>query len=142
MNTAERLPAWLSGLLVGGTFLGLLMLEWRRPLRRCVESKFRRNARNFAVATLSAAALRVAEMPVVNPLSIWVEENHWGLLKLASLPLWLEVLLAVALLDYTLYLWHVLLHRVPFLWRFHVAHHVDLDLDASTALRFHFGELV
>jgi sterol desaturase/sphingolipid hydroxylase (fatty acid hydroxylase superfamily) len=45
------------------------------------------------------------------------------------------------LLDYTLYLWHVLTHRVPLLWRFHLVHHVDLDLDASTALRFHFGEM-
>nr|MBA2647655.1 sterol desaturase family protein [Pyrinomonadaceae bacterium] len=42
---------------------------------------------------------------------------------------------------YTLYVWHVLTHRVPFLWRFHVAHHVDLDMDATTALRFHFAEL-
>src|SRR5262249_54996648 len=46
------------------------------------------------------------------------------------------------LLDYTLYLWHVLTHRVPLLWRFHQAHHVDLGMDASTALRFHFGEMV
>ena len=45
-------------------------------------------------------------------------------------------------MDYTLYVWHVLTHRVPFLWRFHVVHHVDLDLDASTALRFHFAEIV
>jgi sterol desaturase/sphingolipid hydroxylase (fatty acid hydroxylase superfamily) len=47
----------------------------------------------------------------------------------------------VVLLDYTLYIWHVLTHRVPFLWRFHIVHHADLDMDASTALRFHFGEL-
>jgi sterol desaturase/sphingolipid hydroxylase (fatty acid hydroxylase superfamily) len=46
------------------------------------------------------------------------------------------------LLDYTLYLWHVLVHRAPWLWRFHVVHHIDLDLDATTALRFHFAELV
>jgi sterol desaturase/sphingolipid hydroxylase (fatty acid hydroxylase superfamily) len=52
-----------------------------------------------------------------------------------------HVALAVFLLDYTLYVWHVLAHRVPWLWRFHLVHHVDLDLDASTALRFHFGEL-
>jgi sterol desaturase/sphingolipid hydroxylase (fatty acid hydroxylase superfamily) len=45
------------------------------------------------------------------------------------------------MMDYTLYLWHVLTHRLPFLWRFHIAHHVDLDLDVSTALRFHSGEL-
>ena len=45
------------------------------------------------------------------------------------------------LMDYTLYVWHVLTHRVPALWRFHAVHHIDLDLDASTAVRFHFGEL-
>jgi sterol desaturase/sphingolipid hydroxylase (fatty acid hydroxylase superfamily) len=54
---------------------------------------------------------------------------------------WLEVPLALLLLDYTLYVWHVLTHRVPVLWRFHAVHHIDLDLDASTAVRFHFGEL-
>jgi sterol desaturase/sphingolipid hydroxylase (fatty acid hydroxylase superfamily) len=47
----------------------------------------------------------------------------------------------VVLLDYTLWWWHWATHRVPFLWRFHLVHHVDRDLDASTAIRFHFGEL-
>jgi sterol desaturase/sphingolipid hydroxylase (fatty acid hydroxylase superfamily) len=45
-------------------------------------------------------------------------------------------------MDYTLYLWHILIHRLPWLWRLHLPHHVDLDLDVSTALRFHFSELV
>jgi sterol desaturase/sphingolipid hydroxylase (fatty acid hydroxylase superfamily) len=142
MSGAKRLPGWLTGLFVGATFLGLLVLERRRPLRRSVESKFQRNARNFAVAALGAAALQVAEMPVVNPLSTYVEKRRWGLLKVRSLPLALELLSAVALLDYTLYLWHILLHKVPLLWRCHQPHHVDLDMDASTALRFHFAELV
>jgi sterol desaturase/sphingolipid hydroxylase (fatty acid hydroxylase superfamily) len=44
-------------------------------------------------------------------------------------------------MDYTLWWWHRANHQVPFLWRFHLPHHIDLDLDASTALRFHFGEL-
>jgi sterol desaturase/sphingolipid hydroxylase (fatty acid hydroxylase superfamily) len=48
---------------------------------------------------------------------------------------------AAIFMDYTLYLWHILTHRVPALWRFHAVHHIDLDLDASTAIRFHFGEL-
>jgi sterol desaturase/sphingolipid hydroxylase (fatty acid hydroxylase superfamily) len=30
---------------------------------------------------------------------------------------------------------------MPLLWRFHAVHHTDRDLDASTAVRFHFGEL-
>jgi sterol desaturase/sphingolipid hydroxylase (fatty acid hydroxylase superfamily) len=49
--------------------------------------------------------------------------------------------LGFLLLDYTLYLWHRLNHRVPLLWRFHAVHHIDLDLDTTTGLRFHFGEL-
>jgi sterol desaturase/sphingolipid hydroxylase (fatty acid hydroxylase superfamily) len=71
-----------------------------------------------------------------------VEARRWGLLKRAPLPRWLETVAGLVLLDYTLYLWHVLVHRVPALWRFHAVHHVDLDLDASTAVRFHAGELL
>ena len=52
------------------------------------------------------------------------------------------MVLSVLLLDYTLYLWHVLTHKVPVLWRFHRVHHADLDLDASTALRFHCLEMM
>ena len=57
-------------------------------------------------------------------------------------PQWLEVTAALVLMDYAFYVWHVLMHRVPFLWRMHLVHHVDLDLDASTALRFHFTEML
>jgi sterol desaturase/sphingolipid hydroxylase (fatty acid hydroxylase superfamily) len=138
----RKVPTWLSAPLVVGAFGLLVWLERRRPLRRAVEPKLRREARNLAVAAVSAAALRVTEKPVADALTALVERRRWGLLKLLRLPAWLEVALAVALLDYTLYLWHVLTHRAPFLWRFHVVHHVDLDLDASTALRFHFSELV
>jgi sterol desaturase/sphingolipid hydroxylase (fatty acid hydroxylase superfamily) len=138
----KRLPGWLSLLLVGGAFGALVWLERRRPLRRAVDPKLRREGRNLAVAALSAAAIQFTENPVTSRLTALVERRRWGLLKWLDLPAWLEVPLAVVLLDYTLYLWHVLTHKVPFLWSFHQPHHVDLDLDASTALRFHFGEMV
>ena len=138
----RKVPVWISAPLVCGAFGVLLWLERRRPLRRAVESKLKRNARNLAVAALSAAALQVTERPITGPLTALVERRRWGLLKKTRLPEWLEVALAVVLLDYTLYVWHVLTHRIPWLWHFHVVHHVDLDLDSSTALRFHFAELV
>ena len=137
----RRVPAWLSASLVVGAFGLLWLAERRRPLRRAVEPKGTHEARNLAVAVTAAAALQLVERPVVQTLTRLAERRGWGLVKLARLPRWMETALAVVLLDYTLYLWHVLTHRVPFLWRFHVAHHVDLDLDASTALRFHFGEI-
>lgn len=137
----RKVPAWLSAPLVLGAFGLLLWLERRRPLRDVVEAKFTRNARNLAVAGAGALALQITERPIIERLTALVERRGWGLLKRLRLPLWMETALAVALMDYTLYLWHVLTHRVPFLWRLHVAHHVDLDLDSSTALRFHFAEL-
>lgn len=68
---------------------------------------------------------------------------------LAPLPLarWLpglvpRVAVAVVLLDLVTYGLHRAYHRVPFLWRFHAVHHTDLDLDVSSASRFHTGEVL
>jgi sterol desaturase/sphingolipid hydroxylase (fatty acid hydroxylase superfamily) len=140
----KRVPraARINGLVVLGELCLLLWLERRRPLRRAVEPKFRRSARNLSLAAVSALALQVTERPLIASLTRVVEHRRCGLLKQFSMPRWLEVALAVALMDYSLYLWHVLMHRSPLLWRLHLPHHVDLDLDASTALRFHFSELV
>ncbi|WP_085906367.1 sterol desaturase family protein [Kiloniella majae] len=46
------------------------------------------------------------------------------------------------LLDCLIYWWHRLNHEVPFLWRFHEIHHLDMNLDTTSALRFHFGEVL
>lgn len=124
-----------------GVLAGLVILEHRRPLRSEKESKPRRNARNLAVAALAAATLHFAESPILYPLAKRVQQRRWGLLNWLRLPQALGLVAGVLLLDYTHYIQHVLHHRVPLLWRFHAVHHVDLDLDASTALRFHFGEI-
>jgi sterol desaturase/sphingolipid hydroxylase (fatty acid hydroxylase superfamily) len=139
--SSRKVPAWLSGALVLGAFGALCRLERRRPLRRETESKLARSARNLAFAGVSAVVLGLTERPVADRLTALVERRRVGLLKRARLPGRLEVATAVVMLDYTLYAWHVLTHRVAWLWRFHVVHHVDLDLDATTALRFHFAEL-
>lgn len=134
---------WLRGVLALGAFGAILWLEHRKTLRKtAVEPKERRVARNLAVAGATALATQLAEQPVVKPLAALVERKRWGLLQRLRLPAWLEVPLAVAFMDYTLYTWHILLHRVPWLWRCHIVHHADLELDASTALRFHFSEFL
>ena len=138
----QKMPGWLSTVVTGGVFLGLVLLELRRPLRKGEnEPKLRRNVRNMAVAGASAIAVTLTAMPVTMPLTRLVQRRRWGLVKWLRLPLWIEVSVALVLLDYLLYLWHVIFHRVPFLWRFHQVHHVDLDMDVSTAIRFHFGEM-
>src|SRR5262249_1977714 len=96
---------------------------------------------NVAVSALNLLFVRALELPLLLPLASLAGERHWGVLGLVALPAPVAVAVAFLLFDYTLYLWHVLTHRVPALWRLHVVHHVDLDLDASTALRFHFAEI-
>ncbi len=85
---------------------------------------------------------RLFETPVILPLLKRVERKQWGLGPRTHLPRFALRVAGVLWMDYTLYLWHILTHRVPWLWRFHAVHHVDLDMDASTALRFHFGEMI
>lgn len=119
----------------------LLWGESRRPLRRQTQTKAARDARNLGTALISAIAVGLIEVPTVRPLADLVERRAWGIRRL-HLPQWAEIVLAVLLMDYTLYLWHVAIHRCKFLWRFHQVHHVDLDMDVTTAFRFHFGEML
>jgi sterol desaturase/sphingolipid hydroxylase (fatty acid hydroxylase superfamily) len=142
IDLAREVPRAVSGALALAALATLLVFEKRRPLRPRTESRIRRNARNLAFATLSGLATSKAEKPIVLGLARLVQRRRWGLLKRVRLPAWLEVAAAVVLLDYTLYVWHVLTHRSRFLWRFHAVHHADLDLSATTALRFHFGEML
>lgn len=136
MARSERVGRVLVLVALGALLWG----EYRRPLRRQTEPKSARNLRNIAIAALSAATIALIEKPMVMRLARHAEQRRWGIQYL-GLPRWMKITLSVVLMDYTLYLWHVLSHRSRFLWRFHLVHHVDLDMDASTALRFHFGEM-
>lgn len=127
--------------MVGATFAALWLLEARRPLRASVEPRGRRTLRNAVIAAAGGLTVALLQTPVVGPLSQQVVARRWGLLQRARLPAGVETVLAVLLLDYTLYLWHRLTHRVPFLWAAHRVHHADRDMDTTTALRFHFVEM-
>ena len=65
-----------------------------------------------------------------------------GLFNLDSLPAWLKISITLLALDATAYFWHRMKHRYKILWRFHSVHHSDSVYEASTAIRFHIGELL
>lgn len=136
------MPRWLPSVALLGVAGVLFWLERRRPLRPRVDPGPRRIARNLAMAATTAVTVTAIERPLTRHLTRSVEQHGWGLVPALRLTGWLAALVTVILLDYTLFLWHILLHRVPLLWRLHLAHHVDLDLDASTAARFHFLEFL
>jgi sterol desaturase/sphingolipid hydroxylase (fatty acid hydroxylase superfamily) len=125
-----------------GVALGaLFVVERRRPLRRQREPGPARVARNLTIGLLAGATTAASEFPIVAPVQRLAERGRLGLLRWIPLPRALRGAIGFLLLDYTLYLWHRLNHHSPFLWRFHAVHHIDLDLDTTTGVRFHFGEL-
>lgn len=88
------------------------------------------------------ATIRLLSLLVTLPAAaLWAESEGIGLLRLVDLPIWVEVGLAFVLLDFAMWLQHLLMHRVPILWRMHKVHHADPDLDVSTAIRFHPFEI-
>lgn len=133
--------ALAPALLVGAAIAGIVLLERRRPLRAGTQPEPRRTLRNLALGALSLSTAALLEQPVVRPLARRAAERRRGLVQMLPIRAGARDLLAVLAMDYTIYLWHVAAHRVPFLWRFHQVHHLDLDLDSTTALRFHFGEM-
>jgi sterol desaturase/sphingolipid hydroxylase (fatty acid hydroxylase superfamily) len=94
------------------------------------------------VTATAGVVVRWIETPIVRALTARVAARRTGLLPRLGLPRWLETTAAVLLLDYTLYIWHFATHRSALLWRFHSVHHVDRELDVTTATRFHFGEIL
>src|SRR6185503_17481737 len=72
----------------------------------------------------------------------WSDSHEFGLLNWVHMPGWLRLIAAILFLDCWTYLWHFTNHHVNFLWRFHRTHHSELQMDVTSAVRFHFGEII
>jgi sterol desaturase/sphingolipid hydroxylase (fatty acid hydroxylase superfamily) len=124
------------------SFLLLSFLQWKFPLRRQSFSQVRRFLRNALFSSPGFVLARLSLIPFPLLTALWAAQNHFGLLRLLPIPHWLGIVLGVLLMDYLYWWWHVALHLIPILWRFHNVHHSDLDMDVTTALRFHLGEII
>lgn len=144
-DRSARMSAWSIVGMVAGVGL-LYWAERRRALREAPSAlashERERVVTNLALAGLTAAVTYAAMTPVVAPLAERAVERRRGLVQQLRAPAWVRDALAVLLLDYSLYWWHVVEHRVQWIYRFHQVHHADLHLDSATALRFHFGEFL
>tara|TARA_B100001057_G_scaffold240165_1_gene240543 strand:- start:4323 stop:5159 length:837 start_codon:yes stop_codon:yes gene_type:complete len=72
-----------------------------------------------------------------------VNMYQFGIIYFFDLPLILEVLISLLILDLVgAYLVHFVEHKIPWMWKFHVIHHSDKNVDVTTGLRHHPGETV
>jgi sterol desaturase/sphingolipid hydroxylase (fatty acid hydroxylase superfamily) len=123
-----------------GAVAAIAVAERRRPLRRRTVPAAPRRARNLAMGVMCQAVIALVETPATCAVARGNGAQRRGLMHWlgGGLPGKAAAFLAM---DYGMFVWHVATHKVPFLWRLHRVHHVDPDMDASTALRFHFADM-
>jgi len=138
MTTEEivRLSFFLGTFALVGTWE---LLAPRRPLS-CARG--RRWFANLTLVVLDTLAVRFLLPILPVGMALAVQGRGLGLLNALPLPFWLRVVLAVAALDFVIYLQHRLFHSRPLLWRLHRMHHTDLDLDVTSGNRFHPLEIL
>ena len=129
-----------------GFFFGILgvMALWEvlSPRRALTVSKAVRWTNNLGLVFLNSFILRLLFPAAAIGVAALAFEHGWGVFNYYAVPYWLAVVGSVVILDFVIYLQHVMVHAVPALWRLHRVHHADLDFDVTTGARFHPIEII
>ncbi len=128
-----------------GVFLVMAAIELGWPKRALIASKRRRWFTNVGIAAAGTAVLRlmaVLAVPVAAVAAAFYAQQHQiGLLNQVAWPAWIEIPIALLVLDLSIWFQHLVSHKVPLFWRLHQVHHADRDIDVTTAVRFHPVEI-
>ena len=127
--------------LLGAAWLLLFAVEQVAPLRAQRAALMQRLTINLCVSALALATAYVVVLPAAAYALRQVSLQGIGLLQWIRLPQAAAIAIGIALMDLSFYYWHVANHKLRWLWRFHNVHHIDPDLDVTSAFRFHFGEV-
>lgn len=115
------------------------VLKPRRALKASIGTRWGGNVGVIVISTLLVRSL----VPISGfGLAYILQDRGWGLLNMVTLPAWLAFVAAICLFDFARYAEHILMHRVPLLWRVHRLHHTDQDVDFTTQFRVHPLELL
>jgi len=125
-----------------GIFAIMALWELAAPRRVLRTPKSHRWFTNLVITFLNPVALRLVFPLSATGVALVAGEKNWGLLNILAFDGWTAGLVAIILFDLTIYLQHLLFHHVKPLWRLHMVHHTDLDIDVTTGARFHPIEIV
>ncbi len=129
-----------------GFFFGMIILiglwEILAPKRALTVSKTVRWMNNLGLVFFNIFILRVLFPVAAVGVATIATYNGWGLFNYFAVPFWLAVVATVIIMDFVIYIQHVMVHAIPVLWRLHRVHHADLDYDVTTGSRFHTLEII
>jgi sterol desaturase/sphingolipid hydroxylase (fatty acid hydroxylase superfamily) len=127
-------------------FFAILLLvavwEFAAPRRRLTVSKVGRWFNNLGIIFIDSLLVKLLFPVAAMGVAAAAHKNGWGLFNYLQIPDGFSVLMSVLVLDLIIYLQHLMFHAVPVLWRLHMVHHADLDIDVTTGLRFHPIEII
>lgn len=123
-------------------FITMAIAEAVLPRKSRTQTRGHRWFTNWSLVVLDTLALRIIFPVLAVGMATYSEARGWGLLNVLPLPLWLEIVIAILLLDLAIYAQHVAVHKVSMLWKFHKVHHADRDIDVTTGARFHPAEII
>ncbi len=139
MSISERALPLAATLAALG--LALFAAERVLPLRASTRPLLERLAVNALTSAMALLAAGILVRPVAGSVLGWTSAHGFGLVPRLGLSGPAAFVLTFALMDLSFYYWHRANHVLAPLWRFHNVHHLDPDLDVTTAFRFHFGEI-
>ena len=125
-----------------GIFTIMAIWELIAPRRALTVSKTVRWLNNLGLVFFNSFILRILFPTAAVGVAIFAQTNGWGLLNYYPLPSAVAIVLAIVVMDFIIYLQHIMVHSVPLLWRIHRVHHADLDYDVTTGARFHTIEII
>jgi sterol desaturase/sphingolipid hydroxylase (fatty acid hydroxylase superfamily) len=119
----------------------LFLLEGFAPHMQGRRMRIRHGLPHVMTAVLNGLLIRFFLIGITMKVLGWAQAHSLGLARMAELPHAARILVVFLLFDIWMYYWHMANHEFAFFWRFHRAHHSDVEMDTTTALRFHPGEL-
>lgn len=122
-------------------FVLMALAELAFPVR-ALSYRWARWRTNLGLTLVSNLLLRLSLPLAAIGVALWAQDAGFGLFNALSAPLWVALPLSLIVLDILIYGQHVAFHRFNILWRMHKVHHADLELDITTALRFHPFEIL
>lgn len=134
------LKHWSSIILVV-CFISIFILEKRYPLRKAYHPRLQRVSTNIIMTIVVILVVQITVLPTVKATMNLSQTYHIGLIPFFGFKGWYAFVIGFLLLDLSFYYWHRFNHKTALFWRFHNVHHVDQDLDVTTAMRFHWGEI-
>ncbi len=139
-QTLEQRPFERLAFLVGGLLL-FWVIEGAIPLASLTykKNKLRHAGVNFVFTVLHLAIHTVLAIFIIK-LCDWCRETGFGLVYWFNAGVLWTIAIGVLSLDFSSWLVHLIMHKFRFLWKFHLVHHTDTNVDVTTGLRHHPGD--